>query len=100
MSICKFWKVCNKNCNICDEYEAEKYPGESDDVAQFLFSDGNETVTERKSELKVESQCTNEICSVGTVKEKIRDILVENKFYAGSSEAAKMLRELADEFDD
>ena len=34
------------------------------------------------------------------IKEKIKRLLVENKCYVGNSEVAKMLRELADEWDD
>ena len=34
------------------------------------------------------------------IKDKIKQLLIENKYYVGNSEVAKMLRELADELDD
>lgn len=34
------------------------------------------------------------------IKDKIKQLLIENKYYVGNSEVAKMLRELADEWDD
>jgi len=34
------------------------------------------------------------------IKDKIKQILIENKYYVGNSDVAKMLRELADEWDD
>ena len=34
------------------------------------------------------------------IKEKIKQLLVEDKCYVGNSEVAKMLRELANEWDD
>lgn len=34
------------------------------------------------------------------IKEKIKQLLIESKCYAGNSEVAKILRELADEWDD
>lgn len=40
------------------------------------------------------SECMKEI------KDKIKQLLIENKYYVGNSEVAKMLRELADELDD
>ena len=99
MSVCKFWKICNKNCNFCDDYEAEKYAGEADDVASSLFGDLSDKVEDKK-----ETDCSscvsiNQI-SIGEMKEKVKNILVANKFYAGSSDVAQMLREIADEFDD
>ena len=48
MSVCKFWKVCSRNCNFCDEYEAEKYAGEADDVANSLFGDLSDKVEDAK----------------------------------------------------
>lgn len=36
----------------------------------------------------------------GGVKEKIKNVLIENGYYVGNSEAAKILREIADEWDD
>lgn len=37
---------------------------------------------------------------MNTIKEKIKKLLVVNKCYVGNSDVAKMLRELADEWDD
>ena len=34
------------------------------------------------------------------IKEKIKQLLIENKCYVGNSEVPKMLRELANEWDD
>ena len=34
------------------------------------------------------------------IKDKIKQLLIENKCYVGNSEVAKMLRELANEWDD
>ena len=34
------------------------------------------------------------------IKEKIKQLLIENRCYVGNSEVATMLRELADEWDD
>ncbi len=34
------------------------------------------------------------------LKEEFKNMLVANKFYVGNSEVAKMLRELANEWDD
>ena len=34
------------------------------------------------------------------IKEKIKQLLIENKCYVGNSEVATMLRKLADEWDD
>ena len=98
MSVCKFWKVCSRNCNFCDDYEAEKYAGEADDVANSLFGDLSDKVEDENG-----SDCGSCNCdriSIGEMKEKVKNILVANKFYAGSSDVAQMLRELADEFDD
>jgi hypothetical protein len=39
-------------------------------------------------------------CSLEGLKEEFRKLLVANKFYVGNSDVAKMLRELANEFDD
>ena len=36
----------------------------------------------------------------GGIKEKIKRVLIENGYYAGNSGAAKVLREIADEWDD
>jgi len=36
----------------------------------------------------------------GGIKEKIKKVLIENGYYAGNSEAAKVLREIADEWED
>ena len=36
----------------------------------------------------------------GGIKEKIKKVLIENGYYAGNSEVAKVLREIADEWDD
>ena len=36
----------------------------------------------------------------GGIKEKIKKVLIENGYYAGNSEAAKVLCEIADEWDD
>lgn len=36
----------------------------------------------------------------GDIKEKIKKVLIENGYYAGNSKAAKVLREIADEWDD
>ena len=36
----------------------------------------------------------------GGIKEKIKKVLIENGYYAGNSKAAKVLREIADEWDD
>lgn len=36
----------------------------------------------------------------GGIKEKIKKVLIESGYYAGNSEAAKVLREIADEWDD
>ena len=38
--------------------------------------------------------------SLEGLKEEFRKLLVANKFYVGNSDVAKMLRELANEFDD
>lgn len=38
--------------------------------------------------------------SLEGLKELFKDLLIKNEFYVGNSEVAKMLRELADEFDD
>ena len=37
---------------------------------------------------------------ISELKAKIERLLIENKCYVGNSEVAKMLRELADEWDD
>ncbi len=36
----------------------------------------------------------------GGIKEKIKKVLIENGYYAGNSEIVKVLREIADEWDD
>ena len=36
----------------------------------------------------------------GGIKEKIKKVLIENGYYAGNSEAAKVLHEIADEWGD
>lgn len=36
----------------------------------------------------------------GGIKEKIKKVLIENGYYAGNSEVAKVLHEIADEWDD
>lgn len=36
----------------------------------------------------------------GGIKEKIKKVLIENGYYVGNSEATKVLREIADEWDD
>ena len=36
----------------------------------------------------------------GGIREKIKKVLIENGYYVGDSEAAKVLREIADEWDD
>ena len=36
----------------------------------------------------------------GGIKEKIKKVLIENGYYVGNSETAKVLREIADEWDD
>jgi hypothetical protein len=38
--------------------------------------------------------------NIEKIKEKIKQLLIENKCYVGNSEVATMLRELADECDD
>jgi hypothetical protein len=38
--------------------------------------------------------------SIEGLKEVFKKMLVTNEFYTGNSEVAKMLRELADEWDD
>ena len=42
----------------------------------------------------------NHILNMNEIKEKIKQLLIENKCYIGNSEVAKILRELADEWDD
>ena len=58
------------------------------------WDDNNPTFEIGDFDYRIKPECMKEI------KDKIKQLLIENKYYVGNSEVAKMLRELADELDD